>query len=82
MDAGGGENLEGGDSPEVSPVVSVVSPGHAGVVVADVLSGQELGAVGENDVVLGQAFFGGRRGRNKDGVARAQLKENNGAVAG
>ena len=61
MDTAGGKNFKGRDSAEVSPVVAVVSPGHAGVVVADVFPGQQLRAVGENDIVLGQAFLSSRR---------------------
>ena len=42
-------------------MVAVVNPAYAGVVVAEVFCGHQFRAVGENDVVLGEAFFGGGR---------------------
>lgn len=45
-------------------MVAVRGGNNGGVVVADVLSACGPGAVGQDDVVFGEAFFNGRRGRN------------------
>lgn len=63
----GGEDFEGGDAAEAPPVVAVGGPGEGGVVVAQVFSGEEARAVGEDDVVFGETFFsGGGRGDQED----------------
>lgn len=56
----GGEEFEGGDTAEVSPMIAVWGPRQASVVVAQVFTDEEAGAVGKNEVVLlGEAFLGG-----------------------
>lgn len=47
-------------------MLAVGSPHEGGVVVPEVLSGEQLGAVGEEDVVCGEAFLGGGRGGDED----------------
>lgn len=76
-----GEDLQGHDPPQVPPVVPVRRPNQARVVVADVLAEEEAGAVGEDDVVLGEAFLGGGGGGYDQDAAGAELEEEDGAVA-
>ena len=61
LNATGGEDFEGRDSPEVPPVIAIVGPDEAGVVVAYVFPGDKLRAVGKNDIVFGQTFLSNRR---------------------
>lgn len=81
LEAVGGEELEGGDAAEVSPVVTIGGPGEAGVVVGHDSPRHQARAVGEDDVVFGEAFLGGRGGRDDDGGTGAESEEENGAVA-
>ena len=57
MDALRGENVEGSDAAEVAPVLAVGAGPDSGVVVEDVLSGEGAGAVGQANVVFGEAFL-------------------------
>jgi len=57
VDAVGGEEFEGGDAAEVAPVVTVGGGAEGGVVVEDVFAGEEAGAVGEGEVVFGEAVL-------------------------
>ena len=57
MDAVGGEELDDSDAAEVAPVGTVGGPDEGGIVEVDVFPRDEAGAVGEDDVVLGEAFF-------------------------
>ena len=52
-------------------MVAVVNPAYAGVVAAEIFCDHPLRAVDENDVVLGEAFFGG--GRKTMGPYRAEI---------
>ena len=62
-----GEDVDGGDAAEVAPVVTVGGGTQSGIVVEDVLSGEELRPVGQYDVVLGEALLDqGRRGHHHD----------------
>lgn len=87
---GTGEGLERGDAPEVAPVVAVGGGGDGLVVVAHVLSREELRPVGQNDVVFREAFLrdvGGRDHHQKaapkpegeDGAQR--LREGGGGIS-
>lgn len=80
-EAGGGEDLEGGDAAKVAPVGAVGRPYKSGVVVAEVLSGEESGAVEEGGVVLSEAGFGGGGGGDDEGGAGAEAEGEDGAVA-
>lgn len=42
-------------------MVAVRRPGNGSEVVPNIFSGEEARAVGEDDVVLGETFFGGGR---------------------
>lgn len=53
-----GEYLEGADAAEVAPVIPVGSCDHGCVVIRDVLGEDEVWAVREDDVVLGEALLG------------------------
>lgn len=57
VEAVGGEDVEGGDAAEVTPVLAIGGGPQGCVVVEDVFSGEEAGAVGEDDVVFGEAFL-------------------------
>lgn len=55
----GGEEVESRDGAETTPVVTVGRPGEAGEVVAEVFAIEEvIGAVGEGDIILGEALSG------------------------
>lgn len=64
VETGDGEYLERGEATEVAPVVAVGRGDDGHVVVAHVLSREELRPVGQNDVVFREAFFRGIRGRD------------------
>jgi len=57
VDALRGENVEGSDAAEVAPVITVGAGPYSGVVVEDVLSGEGALAVGQGNVVFGEAFL-------------------------
>lgn len=61
-------------------MVAVGSRSEAGVVVADVLAQEEPGAVGEDDVVPGEAFLSERPRRDDDEVTGTDAKGDDGAV--
>ncbi|KAH0861154.1 hypothetical protein HID58_089420, partial [Brassica napus] len=66
----GGEDLEGGETAESSPEISVRSESEVLVAVAEVIRGDGPGAVREGLVVVGEALFDGFWGReDKDGTA-------------
>ena len=57
-------------------MLAVRCRGHGGVVEPHVLAGRQARAVGQDDVVLGEAFFdGGRRG-NDDHELGSESEEN------
>ena len=84
VDAVGGEDLDGRDAADVAPVGPVVGGADDGVVVCEVFSGGEVDAVGEGDVVLGEAFLSeGKGGDDEDGAgAEAEEEDAVGAVTG
>jgi hypothetical protein len=53
-----GEHLDGGNAAEVAPVGAVAGGAQRGVAVGEVAQGGEPRAVGEGDVVGGQALLG------------------------
>ena len=61
-------------------MVAVGGGAHGGAVVVDVLAQYERRAVGEDDVVFGEAFLDCRRRGDDDEAARAELEGENGAV--
>ena len=52
------------------------------MVVVEDLSGEGVRPVGEDDVVLGEAFFGGGGGGDQEELARAAAEEEDLAVLG
>ena len=62
----GREELERYDTADVSPEVAVGSEGDGGVVIVEDFPGKQARAVGEDDVVFGEAFFGGGRGGEEE----------------
>lgn len=77
----GGEDLEGGEFPEIAPEIAVGRPGEAGEAVAEVLAGEEAGAVGENDVVFGETLLRRGGGGDDEDAAESEAEEEDGAVA-
>lgn len=61
-------------------MLAVGGPHEGGVVVPEVLPGEQLGAVGEDDVVSGEAFFGGGRGGDEEDRAGAEAEGEDRAV--
>lgn len=59
--ASGREDLQGGDTAEIQPVITVRSPREARVIVPEVLPAEKPRSVGKHDVVLGKALIGGGR---------------------
>lgn len=76
----GGQDFNGGDSAEAAPVVPIRGPHEIRVVVPEALGYEETGAVGEHDVVLGQAFFGCGRGRHHENRPGAEPEKHNRTV--
>lgn len=75
-ETGGGEELDGGDTADITPVRAVGGGGECGVVVGERLGGGEPGAVGEGDIVLGEAFFEEREGGDEgEGAVEGLLEE-------
>lgn len=62
-------------------MVAVGSPGEAGIVVGHDSPHHEVRAVGEDDVVFGEAFIGGGGRRDDYGGTRTELEEENRAVS-
>lgn len=75
------EDLDGGDAAEVSPVVAVRGEGDVGVVIAEMLAGEEARAVGQDDVVFGEALANDRGRRNDNDKTRAKTQREDLAVA-
>lgn len=61
-------------------MVAIRSPDDDGEVVAEIFAGEEARAVGENDVILGEALEGGGRGRDEEDWTRSEAEKENGAV--
>lgn len=80
MEAGGGEELDGGDAADVAPVRTVGGRRKACVVVGERFGRRELGAVCEDDVVLCEAFFSEREGGDNKDRSRAEAEKKYGAV--
>lgn len=57
VDALRGEDVEGSDAAEVTPVLAVGAGPNGGTVVEDVLPGEGAHAVGQGNVVFGEAFL-------------------------
>lgn len=80
LEAGGGEDLGGGEAAEVPPVISIRSESDSGVIVSENPAGNGIRPVGEDGVVSGEALLGcGGRGDDDDGEA-AEVKLHHGAV--
>lgn len=79
IEAGGGEQLLGGDAAEAAPVVAVRGADHGQVVVADVLVDEDLRAVGKGRVGLREAFRHQLRRRHHHAAAEAELEGEDGA---
>ena len=63
VETGGGEDLDGGNTANITPVVAVRGERNGGVVVGYVFVGKELGSVRKNYIKLGEEFLGnGGRG--------------------
>lgn len=77
----GGEELRGGYAAEVAPVRAVRSGDEGGEVVGKALGAGKKGAVGEGEVVLGEALVGGGGGGDEEGRAGAEAEEERGVVA-
>lgn len=60
---------------------AVGRPGEASEVVAEVFAVEEVGAVGKDDVVPGEAFSSSGGGRNKEGGAGAKVEVDKGTTA-
>ncbi|GER30936.1 mitochondrial inner membrane i-AAA proteasecomplex subunit MGR1 [Striga asiatica] len=75
----GGEDLDGGEPPEVPPVIAVGGADEGGVVVAEVLAGDETGTVGKDDVFFGEAFMDEVRGGDDDHEAVDEAEGEDGA---
>ena len=58
VEARRGEDLHGGEAAEVPPMVAVRGGSHGGPAVAEVFSAQQTRAVGEYEIVFGEAFLG------------------------
>lgn len=54
--------MDGTDSTEIAPVVTVWSPYEVRVVVPEKFTDDEVGSVGEDGIVLSKALFDGREG--------------------
>lgn len=74
--------LDGGDAAHVTPSGSVVVCCDGGVVVGDELLGGKFRAIGEGDVVGGEALFGESGGGDDEDGARAEAEEEDRAVLG
>lgn len=61
-------------------MVAVGGEADGGEVVVEQLAGEQLGPVREDEVVGGEAFLGGRGGRNHERLAVAELEEEDVAV--
>ena len=61
-------------------MVAVWGSPECGVSIGEILARNELGAVGENDVVCCEAFFGGGRGGNNDDKAGAESESEDWAI--
>ncbi|WVZ20612.1 hypothetical protein V8G54_007934, partial [Vigna mungo] len=57
VDALRGEDVEGSDAAEVTPVLAVGAGPYGGTVVEDVLPGEGAHTVGQGNVVFGEAFL-------------------------
>lgn len=76
------KRFDGCDSTHLAPVGTVFGEGEAGVIVGGEGHGRELRAVGEGDVIGGEAFVGeGGRG-DDEGRAHAEAKEEDRAMSG
>lgn len=82
LEAFGGEELDDGEAAEGPPEVAVRGPHVGGVVVGQGVGRHAGRAVGEGDVVPGEAFFDGGRGGEDEGGAGAEPEEENRAVLG
>lgn len=80
MEAGGGEQLGGGDAAEVPPVVAVGSEADGGAAVSEDAGGEGVGAVGEYGVVSGEAVLGGGGRGDDDDAEPAEVELHHGAV--
>lgn len=61
-------------------MVAVRRPGQGSVVGAHIFSGDQAGAVGEDDIVLGEALLGRGGGGDDEDTAGAELEEHHRAV--
>lgn len=60
---------------QVAPVITIRRPNEGGVVVPKVFSSKQARAIGEYDVIFGEAFLCSGRGGYKDDRARAEPNE-------
>ena len=74
VEAGGGEDLDRGEAAEVAPIVAVGGEDDGAEVVANVLARDELGPVGENDVIFRETLLNSGRGgdHHHEPVAEAE----------
>ena len=83
VEAAGGEELDDGEAAEDPPELAVGGPRVGGVVVGEVVAGEGGGAVGEDDVVGGEAVIdGGGRGDDEEGFAAEAEREDGAEVGG
>lgn len=80
-DTGRGEDLRGRYAAEIAQGGPVGSCGKGSVVVGDVFSVWEAGAIGESDVVLGETLVNCCWGCDGKDWAGAEVEEENRAVA-
>lgn len=72
--------MNGGQAAEIPPVISIRSKSNGAAIVSKNLARKGLRPVGEDGVVLGEAFFRCRgRGDDDDGKA-AEVKVHHGAM--
>lgn len=62
-------------------MIAVRTPDQGSVVAAQMFSGEQAGAVGEDDIILGEALLGGGGGGDDEDAAGAKLEEHHRAVA-
>lgn len=74
------KDFDGGYAAHVAPLRAVGGGSHARVVVGGEACGGKSGAVGEGEIVGGEAFFGGSGGGDDEDSADAEAKEKDRAM--
>lgn len=74
LETGGGKELDGCQTAEVPPMVSIRRESNGCVIVPKNFAGKGFRLVGEDDIVLGETFFGCRGRGNEENWAAAEMK--------